>query len=258
MLFFIGHIFPYVAVAIFILGAIYKLRRWLTVAPPFPLTIFPVPRRPGGRLLVVLKEMLLFNSLFRHNRLLWLASWIFHLSLALIIAGHVLGIYTFREQFTLVGLSKAESQMLSHFLGMVTGVVYMIALVLLMGRRFYDREARATSNLISYLELGLLAGIGLTGMGLREVMTKPEFLLIREYMAGLILFRPAVMPGSPWFFWHFFLVNILLMYLPFSRLMHGLGGGIMHLMLTEAPPEYPAAGAGSHFNPPGPKIEVKS
>lgn len=241
MLFFVGYIFPYVAAAIFILGIAHKLRRWMAVPLPFHLTAFPVPNNAFGRLLVFLKELLLFNSLFRHNRILWLLSWTMHLSLGLIIVGHILGIYFFREQFTLLGLSKGESRALSHLLGMMSGGAFILSLLALLARRFFDTEARATSDLSSYVELGLLAGIALAGIGLRFDMSRQEFLLIREYMAGLILFRPAAMPGSPWFFWHFFLVNILVMYLPFSRLVHGLGGGITRIMLTESPPIYPTA-----------------
>jgi nitrate reductase gamma subunit len=239
--YFIWRILPYVAVAIFLWGIVSKLRRWLAVPSPFPLTAFPVPGSAPGRVLAFLKEMLFFNSLYRHNRLLWLLSWSMHLSLGLIIFGHILGIYYFGQQFTLVGMSKEGSKALSHFLGIAAGVVFIVSLFVLTARRFYDTEARATSNLANYLELGLLLGIGLTGMGLRGTMTGPEFFLIRKYVAGLIMLHPAAMPVSPWFFWHFFFVNILLMYLPYSKLAHWLGGGIMRIMLMEVPPVYPTA-----------------
>lgn len=267
--YFFWRILPYVAVAIFVRGTAGKLLRWLAVPLPFPLTAFPVPAGAAGRVLMFLKEMLLFNSLYRHNRFLWLLSWSMHLSLGLIIVGHILGIYYFGQQFTLIGMSKEGSKALSHILGVAAGAVFMISLFVLTVRRLYDAEARAASNLANYLELGLLLGIGLTGMCLRGTMTGPEFFLTREYMAGLIMFHPAAIPASPWFFWHFFFVNILVMYLPYSKLAHWLGGGIMRMMLMEAPPVYPTAAgttlrstfAGAvwynRFTPPGSNISMR-
>lgn len=236
---FIEHIFPYVSAAIFLGGIAHKLHQWLTVPSPFPTTIFPAPGSPSARLSVFLKEILLFNNLYRHSRLLWLFSWTMHLSLGLIIVGHIAGIYFLGEQFTLLGISKEGSLALSNFLGMAAGTVLVFSLLGLIGRRLSDKEARATSVPSNYFDLVLLTGIALTGIFLRLSITAPELELIREYLAGLILFRPASIPDSPWFFWHFMLLNILMMYLPYSKLRHWLGGWIVRLMLTEPPPEYP-------------------
>ena len=239
MLFLMGYIFPYVSVALFLAGIAYKLRQWLSVPSPCPITVFPAPGDLSGRLRVFLQEMLLFNSLYLHNRLLWLLSWLMHISLALIIAGHITGIYFLGEQFTVFGTSNGTSLVLSHFLGMITGVLFMMCMLGLTIRRFHDVEARATSGLSNYIELGLLGSIALTGMGLRLTTTAPDLVLIREYISGLLFFHPASMPNSAWFLWHFSLVNLLAMYLPYSKLVHGIGGGIIRIMLTESPPVYP-------------------
>jgi nitrate reductase gamma subunit len=241
LLYIMGYIFPYVSVAVFLGGIAYKLHQWLTVPSPFPITVFPAPDASSGRQLVFLQEMLLFSSLYLHNRVLWLLSWLMHSSLGLIIAGHITGIYFLGEQFTVCGMSKGTSLALSHFLGMTTGVLFIICLLGLTIRRFYDVEARATSGLSNYIELGLLGSIALTGMGLRFATTAPDLVLIREYMSGLFFFHPASLPNSTWFLWHFSLFNLLVMYLPYSKLMHGLGGGIIRVMLTESPPVYPTA-----------------
>lgn len=235
----IEHLFPYVAAAIFFIGIAYKLRQWLTTPSPFPLTIFPAPGNSSGRLLVFLKEILLFNSLYSHNRLLWLLSWMMHLSLGLIIAGHITGIYFLGKQFTILGMSPEESLALSNSLGMITGVAFIISLLGLLGRRFWDTEAKTTSDFSNYIEIGLLLGIALTGMFLRLSITAPELGLIREYLSSLLLFRPLSIPDSSWFLWHFILINILVIYLPYSKLGHWLGGWIIRLMLTERPPKYP-------------------
>lgn len=236
---FIEHIFPYVSGVIFLLGLVHKLRQWLTVPAPLPITIFPVPGSLSGRLVVFLKEMLLFNSLYRHNRQLWLFSWTMHITLGLIIVGHITGIYFLGEQFSVLGITKEESRAWSYSLGMTAGVLLVISLVGLLWRRLYQPEVRATSDLPNYVEIGLLAGITLTGIFLRISLAAPDLELIREYLISLIFFHPGDMPNFPWFLWHFILLNILVMYLPYSKLVHGLGGGIIRIMLTELPPEYP-------------------
>lgn len=241
MLFFLEVVFPYIAAMIFIMGILYKLRRWLTLPAPFPLTLSPAPAGKYARFKAMLKELLWFDSLFRHNGVLWFLAWTMHLALVLIIVGHIAGIYSFRQQFMLVGMSREGSQALSDLLGTLAGAVFLISLLGLAGRRICQKEARTASGLLNYFELGLLIAIGLTGMELRWTIAKGEFFLIRQYMAGLILLRPAFMPVSPWFLLHFSLVNILIIYLPFSRLIHGLGAGITRLLLTEEVPAYPTA-----------------
>ncbi len=238
MLFF-EHIFPYISVAIFFFGAAYKLFRWFTTPSPFPLTVFPAPGNRSDRSLFFLKEVLFFNSLYRHSRLLWLLSWVMHLSLGLIIIGHITGIYFLGKQFTTLGMSPGASLALSNSLGMVTGVIFLISLTGLTAHRLFYAEARVTSDLTNYFELALLAGIAVTGTFLRLSITAPDLELIRDYITSLLFFHPAAIPAIPWFFWHFILFNALIIYLPYSKLGHWLGGWIIRLMLTEPPPEYP-------------------
>jgi len=241
MLLLIERIFPFVSIAIFSLGIACKLRQWLTVPLPLPITIFPAPSNPLDRLTIFLKEALLFKSIFHQNRPLWLMSWAMHLSLGLIIIGHVAGIYFLGEQFMVLGVSQGESLTLSHSIGMSAGIIFLISLFGLMGRRLYDTEAGATSVLSNYFEIGLLIGIALTGTFLRMSITEPSLILIREYIASLVHGRPIAIPNLPLFFWHFILLNILVVYLPYSKLRHGLGGIIIRIMLTEPPPEYPTS-----------------
>lgn len=249
MLFFIGCVFPYLAAACFIFGLTRKLYRWLAVPLPFPLTAFPAPGNPAGRLMVWLKELFLFDSLFRHNKLLWLFGWIMHLALGFIIVGHVFGIYFLGQQFTVIGLDPGTSRVLSHFFGTVAGWVLIISLLVLLGRRLYDPEVRVISDMQNYFELALLAAIAFTGMELRWGTNWQEVALVKEYVAGLVRLHPVLIPVSPWFWWHFSLVNVLVMYLPYTRLVHWLGGGLLRMMLTEPPPVYPT-GAGKPLRSP--------
>ena len=45
----------------------------------------------------------------------------------------------------------------------------------------------------------------------------------RQFVSGLLAFRPVAPPTDPAFAWHLILVCALLAYIPFSKLMH-MGG----------------------------------
>jgi nitrate reductase gamma subunit len=43
---------------------------------------------------------------------------------------------------------------------------------------------------------------------------------IQHYARGVLTFQPAVEISNGLFLWHFFLAQMLVMYLPFSKLVH--------------------------------------
>jgi nitrate reductase gamma subunit len=87
----------------------------------------------------------------------------------------------------------------------------------------------------------LLLLISIAGSGL--LMYLPVFHVdlpaVRAYMGGLLCLQPTPLPHSPLFVIHFLLVNLLLLYFPFSRLLHSAGYFVNRAMLMEAPPVYP-------------------
>ena len=61
-------------------------RIWVWKKLPQPgMTLFPIS--PKGTAAGVMKETLLFPSLFRGDRFLWVMSWLFHAMLALVFVG---------------------------------------------------------------------------------------------------------------------------------------------------------------------------
>lgn len=240
MLLFIGQIFPYIAMAVLILGMAWRVRSWLKVPVPFPITIFPAPGTSLGRISAVGKEMLLFSSLRRGDTGLWFWAWVMHVALAMIIAGHIVGIYYVTHQFTLLGLTEQASSRASAIIGSIAGVGLLLALIVLLYRRVAIPEVKRLSDPADYFELLLLLAIVVTGMHMRTV-SEINLPVIREYLGGLIMLHPVAIPPEPIFMSHFFLVNILMIYLPFSKLVHMAGFLVNRAMLVEAPPSYPAS-----------------
>jgi nitrate reductase gamma subunit len=239
MAFFAGRILPYIACGVFLTGTILRVAGWLRIGVPFQLTLFPASGDTADRIATVVTEFLLCRSLYREDKLLWLWVWLFHLSLVTVVAGHVLGIYFLRSQFTPIGLSLVTSRLLSSFLGGMTGIVMMVSLSVLLSRRILNPEVRKLSQPENYFELLLLSAIVLSGV----LMYLPGFHVdtqaVRAYMGGLISLNPVPFPHSLPFIIHFMLVNMLLLYFPFSRLLHSAGFFVNRAMLAEAPPVYP-------------------
>jgi len=244
MLFFIGQVLPYIAAAIFLVGTCLRVAGWLRVPVPFPLTLFPAANTNPGRMLAMGREILFFDSLRRGDRWLWLWSWLMHVSLVFVIIGHIAGIYYLTKQFTLIGFSAEASTSLSVLLGTVFGAVFFIALLVLFYRRITIPEVKRLSDPADYFDLGLLSAIVVTGMYMR-LASNVDLPAVRAYMAGLLTLHPVPIPQDWRFISHFTLVNILLLYFPFSKLIHMAGIIVNRAMITELPPVYPTPAGSS-------------
>jgi nitrate reductase gamma subunit len=239
MLFFLGQIFPYISITVFLTGMTWRLLIWLNAPVPFQLTLFPAPKTFAGRVMSIGWEIISFESLWRGDRILWLWAWLMHGSLAVIIVGHIVGIYTLTLEFTLIGLSPEASSALSAGLGITTGTVCFLSLMILFYRRTAIDEVKRLSDPVDYFVLLLLLAIVISGMHMRLTSLNIDLTAIRSYLAGILTLHPIPIPRIWIFVSHFTLVNILLIYFPFSKLFHGAGFVVNRGMLTEKPPIYP-------------------
>ena len=239
MLFFLGHIFPYITITVFLTGMTWRVLIWLNSPVPFQLTLFPAPQTFAGRVMSIGWELISFKSLWRGDRILWLWAWLMHGSLAFIIVGHIVGIYTLTLEFTLIGLSPGASSALSAGLGITAGIVCFLSLMVLFYRRTAIDEVKRLSDPVDYFVLLLLLAIVISGMHMRLTSLNIDLTAIRSYLAGILTLHPIPIPRTWIFVSHFTLVNILLLYFPFSKLFHGVGFVVNRGMLTEKPPIYP-------------------
>jgi nitrate reductase gamma subunit len=244
MLFFIGQFLPYIAAAVFLVGTCWRIITWLRVPVPFPLTLSPAANTNPGRMLAIGREILFFDSLRRGDRWLWLWAWLLHISLVFIIIGHIAGIYYLAKQFTLVGFSAEASASLSAWLGTIFGAVFLVSLLALFYRRMTIPEVKRLSDPADYFDLGLLLAIVVTGMYMRLV-SDVNLPAVRAYMTGLFTLHPVPLPQNWLFISHFTLVNILLLYFPFSKLIHLAGIFVNQAMITQPPPVYPTPAGSS-------------
>ena len=239
MLFFIGQVFPYIVVTVFIAGVALRVMTWLKAPVPFQITLFPAPDSSAGRAAALAKELLLFRSLRRGDRTLWFWAWLMHIALAMIITGHAVGIYFLAHQFTLVGLTEAASSKLSASLGIIAGIGFIAALAALLYRRLTIPEVKRLSDPADYFDIALLLAVLVTGMMMRAPGAEVSLSAIRGYLGSLIMFQPIPAPQNGVFVTHFFLINVLMLYFPFSKMIHLAGFFINRAMLLEGSPVYP-------------------
>lgn len=254
-----GVIIPYLALLVFIVGFILKVLDWAKSPVPFriPTTCGQEKSLPwikadrleapsnslevAGRMFL---EVFAFRSLFRNtkstivggpkltyesSKWLWLGAITFHYCFLVIVLRHfrlfvdpasifqyLVQMLEFGDGFMQVGVPRFYQ----------TNALFVAALLFLFLRRVLDNKVRYISQPADYFPLFLILGIAITGILMRYVV-RVDIITIKQLTQGLFSFSPTISGNiSSIFFIHLFLVSALLVYFPFSKLMH-MGGVFM-------------------------------
>jgi nitrate reductase gamma subunit len=182
-------------------------------------------------------EIFLFRSLFRNTKMslqnqkpyyggakwLWLAGLAFHGSFLVILTRHL---RFFTEPVPMpIGLLATLDGLFEISLPTLylTDAALVVAVTYLFLRRVAIPQIRYISLAADYFPLFLLLGIAISGMLMRHVY-KVDLQKIKELSLGWFAFQPCLPEGIGVIFYiHLFLVCTLLVYFPFSKLMH-MGG----------------------------------
>jgi len=244
---------PFVAIAVFLLGIVYRIVRWARVPVPFriPATCgqqrslpwikasrLDNPSSATGTIARMLLEVLLFRSLFRNtkaelregpklifgeNKFLWLGAMAFHWSFLFILLRHLRFFLEPVPGFVLIAQELDGFFQIGTPILYATNIVILAALVYLLWRRIADSQVRYISLFADYFALFLLVGLALSGVIMRYFV-KTDLMGVKELALGLVTLSPVVPAGlGPIFFLHLFLLSVLIAYFPFSKLMH-MGG----------------------------------
>lgn len=255
--FLFGVVIPYAAIAVFVVGMVVRILKWASSPVPFriPTTAGQQKSLPWikdskienpstgiGVIVRMALEVLFFRSLFRNLKTqvsedgnqvaygeakwLWAAGLAFHWSFLIIFIRHM---RFFIEQ---VPASIQLIEGLDSFLQIGAPLLYLTDAILLGAvtylflRRIALPQVNYISLLADYFPLFLILGIGTTGV-LMRYFTKTDIIGVKMLAMGLVSFKPAVPETlSGMFFAHLFLLSVLLLYFPFSKLVH-MGGVFM-------------------------------
>lgn len=216
--FFVGQIMPFFTGIVFLMGITYKILKW-TKTSQGKITLYPTSSSIREKWEKIIKEVLIFQSLFDGNKSLWLGTWVFHASLALIIIGHSRVITDFPLIWNAMGMGKNDVDTVSAVLGGGTGLIILIMGIYLLSRRLTVQRVKEVSDSEDYFTLILLLAIIITGDIMRFI-THFDLNQSREYFAALFTLNKATMPTDPAFLLHFFFGQVLIIYIPFSKFLH--------------------------------------
>jgi len=215
---FVGYVLPYLTVCIFITGIAYRVHRW-NKAKVAKMTLFPAPSTPAEKWKLIAKEALIFKGLFEGNKPLWVGTWVFHAALGLIILGHSRVVTDFPLIWSALGMDKNAVDGMSAVIGGAAGMVILAMGVYLLFRRLTVQRVREISDAEDYFAILLILAIIITG-DLMRFGSHFDLEQTRTYFASLVTFTAASIPSNPYFLLHFFLGQILIIYIPFSKFLH--------------------------------------
>ncbi len=213
---FVVNVLPYITLLVFVVGVVYRVAVWWSRPSPAPIPVFPGQRSVGSAVARVLADVLLFRSLFRFggNRILWLGSWLFHISFGLILLRHL-------RYF--LGAERVPGWVNAlQGIGVAAAVVISIPLLYLLLRRIVHADIKWISTPADYFVLLLILSVVLSGL-YAKFFAKPFVVDVKYVIRSLMAFQPVDLSKvylSTSFLVHFFLVQVLLMYIPFSKVMH--------------------------------------
>lgn len=201
------------AASLLLVVALFR-RIWLYATTPAPLKIptTPAPLTKGGVALRMLREVTLFQSLFKANKWIWLFGWIFHVALAVVLLRHLR--YFLQPVPALVVLVQP--------LGALAGFAMVAALAALWVRRIVVERIRYISGPSDHLMLALLVAIGCSGL-VMKYLARTDIVSVKEFFLGLMYFDWRPLPADPALLVHLTLVLTLMVVFPFSKLLHAPG-----------------------------------
>lgn len=202
----------YAATAVLVGGLAWKIYDYAHTPAPFKIPTTPAPITRSGVALRMLREITLFESLFKSNLWLWSLGWLFHAALLLVLLRHLR--YFTDPVWTWVAWIQP--------FGVYAGVAMLGALGGLWARRFQSPRMRYISTPSDHLMVALLAGIALSGLSIKYVH-QTDIVAVKVFFLGLMAFDWQPLPAHPGLYVHLALVVLLMAVFPFSKLLHAPG-----------------------------------
>lgn len=206
--------FPWLAVAAFIVGLVWRWRTdqfgWTT-----------------------------HSSQIYESRLLRLSSPLFHWGMVFVILGHVMGLAFPKSWTRAVGISDHAYHLIATIPGTIAGTAAILGLIGLLYRRVGNRTvflATSVSDKIMYALLSLTMVAGFVATVSTQVFGGPHGYdyraTISPWLRQLFIFnaQPELMSDVPWQFKVHVLCGFLLLAVwPFTRLVHAFSAPVGYL-----------------------------
>ena len=202
----------YAGAAILVAGLAHKIVQYARTPAPLKIPTTPAPVTRAGVAARLVREVVLFESLFKASKWTWLFGWLFHAALLVVLVGHL---RYFTEP---VWIPVAFVQGMAPY----AGLAMVAGLVGLWARRFLVDRVRYISAPSDHLMLALLVAIGGSGVAMRFGV-HTDIVALKAFALGLVRFDWQPIPSDGVLLLHLGLVVALMAVFPFSKLLHAPG-----------------------------------
>ncbi len=192
----------YIVYAVFSLRLLWHMLLWIRASRATRSVYRFRQRTSFGTLLLMAADLLFFRRVMVANGPLWFGSLVFHLSFLLVSLAH-LRFFTDPVPGCIQGLQTC---------GLIAGYMLPASVVYLLAIRILSTKERYLTY-HNYLVLGLVLGIGLTGLLIRTLF-RTDLLAVKDFAYGLLILHPLLLQDSLLFALHFVLVLLLVLVLP--------------------------------------------
>ncbi|WP_455201037.1 respiratory nitrate reductase subunit gamma [Kaarinaea lacus] len=205
----------YLAAALFTIGVARKIFIYSKTPQPLKIPTTPAPLTKTGVAWRLIKEVTVFESLFKSNKWIWIFGWMFHLGLFLVLARHLR--YFIEPVPTVITLIQP--------FGKYAAFAMIAGLIGLWGRRFFVDRVRYISSISDHLMLLLLITIGISGalMTFGGEALNTDIIAVKSFIMGLMFFDLQPLPDSAFLLIHLAMVAVLMIVFPISKLLHAPG-----------------------------------
>ena len=204
---FLFGIYPYIGLAIFLFGSLVRFEReqysWKSES----------------------------TQLIRRGQLR-LGSYLFHIGILMVFAGHLGGLLTPIWVWDALGVAHSTKQMIAMVAGGVFGSMTLVGLLILLHRRFSDERLKALTNWRDKLTLGWILVTLLLGLSTifisKDHMDGHMMTLFMAWAQHIVTFQAGaadLIAQAPTLFKvHMFMGMSLFVIFPFTRLVHVWSG----------------------------------
>ncbi|MDS1140781.1 respiratory nitrate reductase subunit gamma [Pusillimonas sp. SM2304] len=177
------------------------------------------------------------SSQLLRKRQFIIGSVLFHVGVLIIFFGHLVGLLTPIQLFSMLGISHEAKQILAIAVGGVAGVMALAGGGLLLHRRLFDPRVRAHST---FADTGILALLmAQLVLGLATIIVSlghldgEEMVKLMSWAQGIIYLRSGAaqyMVDAHWLFKaHIFIGLTIFLLFPFTRLVHIFSAPVRYL-----------------------------
>jgi nitrate reductase gamma subunit len=226
---------PYVTIAVFFIGTAIKLNRWLSTPPSPEKTTLDL----ASALRYIILDVVLFRKTYKDDKPTRLVLILFNMIVGGIFFGHMRGFKWWSIQW-FEPLGPWVTEFIVETLPFYVGWMFIATQVILLVRRWGLENKQHISLPNDYIAIVLLLLTSILGQGMRifppEAIPTEAFSVV--FIPGFIVFHLDKVPSHHWFFWHILFAQLLIMYLPFSKLVHALSGVITTSLYGSRRKEY--------------------